>query len=97
MTPSDIIIVVVIVLIIGAAAAYIVKAKMSGKRCIGCPDSATCHSGKNTGGTCGGSCHACACGCGGAAPTANSDTADSPTAASEGIVTDTDSGTTDGN
>jgi len=32
----------VILLIVGGAVAYIVKAKKSGKRCIGCPDSASC-------------------------------------------------------
>ena len=39
----------VILLVIGAAVAYIIKAKRSGKKCIGCPDS----------GSCGGACHAC--------------------------------------
>ena len=32
----------VIFLIVGGAVAYIIKAKKSGKRCIGCPDSASC-------------------------------------------------------
>ena len=31
-----------ILVIVGGAAAYIVKAKMSGQRCIGCPDSKSC-------------------------------------------------------
>lgn len=35
---AEIIAVCAIVLIIGAATAYIVKAKKSGKKCIGCPD-----------------------------------------------------------
>ncbi|MBQ8345524.1 MAG: FeoB-associated Cys-rich membrane protein [Clostridia bacterium] len=50
MNPSDIIAIVVIVLIIGAATAYIIKAKKSGKQCIGCPDSCSCHAkdGKST-------------------------------------------------
>ena len=38
----DVIIIAVIVLVIGAAVAYIIKQKRSGKRCIGCPDAATC-------------------------------------------------------
>ncbi|MBQ8817736.1 MAG: FeoB-associated Cys-rich membrane protein [Clostridia bacterium] len=39
---ADIIVIAVIVLIIGGASAYIVKAKKSGKKCIGCPDSCSC-------------------------------------------------------
>ena len=54
MSPADIIAIVAILLIVGAASAYIIKAKKSGKRCIGCPDSATC--GK---GGCSGSCSSC--------------------------------------
>jgi len=42
MGPKDIIIVAVIVLIIGSALFYIYKAKKSGKKCIGCPDSGSC-------------------------------------------------------
>ena len=41
-----------IVLIVGGAIAYIIHAKKSGKKCIGCPDSANC------GGKCS-SCHFC--------------------------------------
>ena len=50
----DYLIIAVIVLILGSAIVYIRKAKKSGKKCIGCPDS----------GTCSGSCGACSCGCG---------------------------------
>ena len=39
---TDIIAIAVIVLIIGSAVAYIIKAKKSGKKCIGCPDSCSC-------------------------------------------------------
>lgn len=46
MTLADYIAIAVLVLIIGGATAYIIKAKKSGKKCIGCPD----------GGSCGGSC-----------------------------------------
>ena len=49
----DIIAIVVIALIIGGAVAYIIKAKKSGKKCIGCPDS----------GSCSGNCSGCSCGC----------------------------------
>ena len=51
---GEIIAISVIVLIIGCAAAYIIKAKKSGKKCIGCPDS----------GSCSGNCGGCSCGCG---------------------------------
>lgn len=56
MTPTDIIAILAILLIIGGAVFYIIKAKKSGKKCIGCPDSASCSS-KNQGG-----CAGC-CGC----------------------------------
>ena len=49
MGPIDIIVLAVIVLIVGGASAYIIKAKKSGQRCIGCPDAKTC----------GGNCSAC--------------------------------------
>ena len=44
----------VIALILGLAAGYVYKAKKSGKKCIGCPDS----------GSCSGNCGGCSCGCG---------------------------------
>lgn len=56
MNPIDYIMIAVIVLIVGGAALYIYKAKKSGRKCIGCPDSSSCS------GKCGGSC---SCGCGG--------------------------------
>lgn len=56
MGPVDYIIIAVIALIIGGAAFYIYKAKKSGKKCIGCPDSGTC-SGKCSG--CSGNCGCC--------------------------------------
>lgn len=46
-----------IALIVGAAVAYIVKAKRSGKKCIGCPDSGSCQGG------CAGCSGACGKGC----------------------------------
>ncbi len=52
MTMADIIAIAVILLIIGGAAAYIIKAKKSGKKCIGCPDSCSCAS-KKGGAGCG--------------------------------------------
>ena len=41
---KDYIILAVILLIVGAAVAYIIKAKKSGKKCIGCPDGCSCGS-----------------------------------------------------
>ena len=53
----DYIIIGAIVLIIGGALFYIIKAKKSGKKCIGCPDSASCSKCS--------SCHGCNGECGG--------------------------------
>lgn len=50
---ENIIIIAVIALIVGGAVAYIIKAKKSGQKCIGCPDSKTCQ------GSCSGSCSSC--------------------------------------
>lgn len=59
MGSSDILALLVIALIAGGAIAYVIKAKLSGKRCIGCPDSSTCHSDSCNGSckNCHGSCH----------------------------------------
>ena len=51
---EDFILIGVLVLILGGAAWYIYKAKKSGKKCIGCPNS----------GSCSGKCSSCSCGCG---------------------------------
>ncbi len=56
---KDIIVIAILALIIGIAAFYVYRAKKSGKKCIGCPDSgscASCCSSKGEGG--------CNCGCG---------------------------------
>jgi hypothetical protein len=42
MSPIDYIIVGIILLVIGSAMLYIIKAKKSGKKCIGCPASSSC-------------------------------------------------------
>ena len=49
----DLVAILVIALAVGGATFYIVRAKKSGKKCIGCPDSATCS----------GRCSSCKCGC----------------------------------
>ncbi len=59
---ADIIVIAIIVLIIGAASAYIIKAKKSGQKCIGCPHSRSCSQYKLTEKKNEGSC---CCGCGG--------------------------------
>ena len=49
---ENIVVILVLAVIIGLAAGYVYKAKKSGKKCIGCPDSGCC--GKNGG--CSGNC-----------------------------------------
>ena len=44
---ESIVIVAIVVVIVGLAAGYVWRAKRSGKKCIGCPDSGHC------GGCCG--------------------------------------------
>ena len=61
MGPIDIVIIAVIVLIVGAASYYIYRAKKSGKKCIGCPDSCSCSAKAKE--KCSGGCHSCH-GCG---------------------------------
>ena len=53
---ENVIIAVVLLAIIGGAAGYVIKAKKSGKKCIGCPDSGCCGKDGRTG---------CGCGCAG--------------------------------
>ena len=55
---SEIIALIAISLIICGASAYIIKAKKSGKKCIGCPESSSCSAGK-----CNGYCQTCGCNC----------------------------------
>jgi len=57
---DDIIAAAIVVLLVGGAVAYIIKAKRSGQKCIGCPDSKTCSSGG-----CSGKCSGCNGACGG--------------------------------
>ena len=40
---ENIIIIAIVALIIISAAAYVIKAKKSGKKCIGCPDGCSCN------------------------------------------------------
>ena len=55
---DNFIILAVLAVIIGAALAYVIKAKKSGAKCIGCPDSKTCAS-KNASSGCSGNCSCC--------------------------------------
>ena len=52
---ADYIIIFVIAAILGLAGGYVYKAKKSGKKCIGCPDSGSCS------GNCSGCCGCCGC------------------------------------
>jgi len=58
---ENIIIVAIVVLIIGLAAWYVYKAKKSGKKCIGCPDSCSCSSKEKM--KCQSGACSCNCGC----------------------------------
>lgn len=50
---ENIIIIAIVLGLVVAVSAYIIKAKKSGKKCIGCPDSSSCN----------GSCATCSCAC----------------------------------
>ena len=54
MTTADYIVIAILLVIVGGAVAYIIKAKRSGQKCIGCPDSKTCS----------GKCQSCSATCG---------------------------------
>ncbi|MBQ8613560.1 MAG: FeoB-associated Cys-rich membrane protein [Ruminiclostridium sp.] len=56
---DNFVVIAVIVAVIASVVLYIVKAKKSGIKCIGCPDAKTCQAR-----TCGGNCQGCK-GCGG--------------------------------
>ena len=59
---ANVVTVAVILIIIGAAVTYIIKAKKSGVKCIGCPAGGSCsHSHSEMSGSGSG----CGCGCGG--------------------------------
>ena len=53
----DFIVIAVIGLIVGGAVGYIIKAKKSGKKCIGCPSCTGCSA------CCSGSCGICTSAC----------------------------------
>ncbi len=53
---TNIVIILILLVILGSSCFYIVKAKKSGVKCIGCPQGGTCAS-KNNGTT------ECTCGC----------------------------------
>ena len=50
---TDIIVGLILLLILGGAAFYVYRAKKSGQKCIGCPNSGSC-----------GKAGGCTCGCG---------------------------------
>ena len=51
---DSIAVIAIVCAIVALAVGYIIKAKKRGVKCVGCPD----------GGSCGGSCGSCNCGCG---------------------------------
>ena len=59
---ANFIVVVIILVIIVAAVAYIVKAKKSGAKCIGCPDAGVCGKEQTSSGGCCGGGSDCHCG-----------------------------------
>ena len=62
MTLTDWIAIGLLLLAVGGAVAYIIKAKKSGRRCIGCPHSKEC-SANHRAAACGGSCACCQADC----------------------------------
>ena len=40
---TDLIVIAVIAIIVGLSSLYVYKAKKSGQKCIGCPNSKNCH------------------------------------------------------
>lgn len=57
MNATEIIAIVILALVVGGAIAYIIKAKKSGRKCIGCPDGCNCSGAKGGNGSCcGGNC-----------------------------------------
>ena len=56
---KDAIIILIIAAIVGGAAYYIYRSKKMGKRCIGCPDSASCGRYNDSVNSCGGNCSFC--------------------------------------
>ena len=61
MTPGEIIAIAVIALVIGGAIFYVVKAKKSGRKCIGCPDGCSCSAKKGKDEQKDGECGCCCC------------------------------------
>ena len=56
---TDLIVILIIAAIVGGAAFYIYRSKKNGKKCIGCPDSATCGKYNESVSSCGGNCSFC--------------------------------------
>lgn len=54
----------ILIVILVAAIVYVVRAKKSGKKCIGCPDGACCPSKTKGNNADESSCSCCSCGCG---------------------------------
>ena len=57
---ADLIVITVLLIIVGATVIYIIKAKKSGVKCIGCPAGGSCSHAHGEASECG-----CGCSCGG--------------------------------
>lgn len=55
MSIQDLVIITVLILVLAISIGYIIKAKKSGAKCIGCPTSKECGANKRG--------HSCGCGC----------------------------------
>ena len=61
---ENIIIILVVLIIVGLAGFYVYKAKKSGQKCIGCPQSKVCNSNTKSAHSCSGNCSGCGGSCG---------------------------------
>ena len=54
---TDFIIAAIVLIMIGSAVVYMIKAKKSGAKCIGCPEGCSCSSKSENASGCGCGCH----------------------------------------
>ena len=50
---EDLIVIAIVVVILALAGGYVLKAKKSGRKCIGCPGNCSCNGGCSCGNSCG--------------------------------------------
>lgn len=56
---DNFVVIAIVLIVIALVLLYIIKAKKSGIKCIGCPDAKTCQSKANSCGGCCSSCNGC--------------------------------------